>query len=307
MKISCLQRYLRTAFPAAIVDLVSQIAYLTETVAWLSWIDKPPNSVLGLIQGVFPPLGLEILMALLPVILRAFAKLQENHTGMATEGAIQGIPIVDSTARQKFTRATQLARMKWGTFFAVYTNLACIRIIYSIISPLILIFNVCTFSLFWMVYRYTLLCVRSFRFDTRGLLFHRAVNQLFTGIYVMGVCLIGLFFLVRGTEDSVTCFLQGIIVIVVTIFTVLYQYTLNSAFGPKLAYLPITLEDDAILRGREFANDNERRRLLASGNIVPEEQDGDDLNEVLAELEKRERRMDQRVDEIGTRKICSVC
>ncbi|PWW78639.1 DUF221-domain-containing protein [Tuber magnatum] len=331
------------AFPAAIVDLVSQIDYLTETVPWLSWIDKLPNTVLGLIQGVFPPLGLEILMALLPAILRAFAKLQENHTGMATEGAIQGIilsgittifqqladniasapsilaqnlpkasyffsylPIVDSTARQKFTRATQRAQMKWGTFFPVYTNLACVRIIYSIISPLTLIFNVCTFSLFWMVYRYTLLCIRSFRFDTRGLLFPRAVNQLFTGIYVMEVCLIGLFFLVRGTEDSVSCFLQGIIVSAVTIFTVLYQYTLNSAFGPMLTYLPITLEDDTILRGGEFANDNERRRLLASGNIVPEEQQGDDLNEVLAELEKQERRMDQRVDEIGTRKICSV-
>ncbi|KAG0130308.1 hypothetical protein HOY82DRAFT_649638 [Tuber indicum] len=122
----------------------------------------------------------------------------------------------------------------------------------------------------------------------------------------MGVCLIGLFFIVRGTEDSVACFLQGIIVNVVTIFTVLYQYTLNSAFGPKLTYLPITLEDDTILRGGEFANDNERRRLLASGNIVPEEQEGDNLNEVLAELEKRERRMDQRVDAIGTRKIYSV-
>jgi len=74
------------AFPGAIVDLVSQIDYLTETVAWLSWIDKLPNSVLGLIQGAFPPLDLEILMVLLLAILRAFVKLQENHTGMATEG-----------------------------------------------------------------------------------------------------------------------------------------------------------------------------------------------------------------------------
>ncbi|KAG0644890.1 hypothetical protein HOY80DRAFT_877887 [Tuber brumale] len=397
MKISWWQRYLRIAgitvatgglvigwaFPVAIVGLVSQIDYLTETIPWLRWIDKLPNSVLGLIQGVLPPLGLAILMALLPIILRTFAKLQGNHTGMAIERAVQGMyfaflfiqiflvvsissgittvfqqladniasapailaqnlpkasnfffsylllqaftvsggailqigtlfvqfilgPIVDSTARQKFTRATELAQMKWGTFFPVYTNLACIGIIYSIISPLILIFNICTFSLFWMVYRYNLLYVHNFRFDTGGLLFPRAVNQLFTGIYVMEVCLIGLFFLVRDTEDRVACFPQAIIMIVVTILTILYQYTLNSAFGPLLTYLPITLEDDAVLRDEAFAKDNERRRLLTSGNIVPEEQEGDDLNEVLAEREKRERRMDRRADEIEMRNIQNV-
>ncbi|PWW77382.1 DUF221-domain-containing protein [Tuber magnatum] len=397
MKISWWQRYLRIAgitvatggliigwaFPVAIVGLVSQIHYLTETIPWLGWIDRLPDSVLGLIQGVLPPLGLAILMALLPIILRVFAKLQGNHTGMAIERAVQGMyfaflfiqiflvvsissgittvfqqladniasapsilaqnlpkasnfffsylllqaftvsggailqiatlfvqfilsPIVDSTARQKFTRATELAQMKWGTFFPVYTNLACIGIIYSIISPLILVFNICTFSLFWMVYRYNLLYVHNFRFDTGGLLFPRAVNQLFTGIYVMEVCLIGLFFLVRDTEGHVACFPQAIIMIVVTIFTVLYQYTLNSAFGPLLTYLPITLEDDAVLRDEAFAKDNERRRLLTSGNIVPEEQEGDDLNEVLAEREKREERMDQHAGAIEMRNIRNV-
>ncbi|RPB00657.1 DUF221-domain-containing protein [Choiromyces venosus 120613-1] len=396
MKISWWQRYLRIvgitvatggliigwAFPVAVVGLVSQIDYLTQTIPWLKWVDKLPNSVLGLIQGVLPPLGLAILMALLPIILRAFARLQGNHTGMAIERAVQGMyfaflfiqiflvvsissgittvfqkladniasapsilaqnlpkasnfffsylllqaftvsggailqigtlfvqfilsPILDSTARQKFTRATELVQMKWGTFFPVYTNLACIGIIYSIISPLILVFNICTFSLFWMVYRYNLLYVHNFRFDTGGLLFPRAINQLFTGIYVMEICLIGLFFLVRDVQGRVACFPQAIIMIVVTIFTVLYQYTLNSAFGPLLTYLPITLEDDAVLRDEAFARDNENRRLLASGNIVPEEQEGDDLNEVLAEREKRERRVEH-VEEIEMRNIQNV-
>jgi len=360
MKISWWQRYLRVAgitvatgalvigwaFPVAVVGLVSQIDYLTETISWLRWIEKLPNSVLGLIQGVLPPLGLAILMALLPIILRTFAKLQGNHTGMAIERAVQGMyfaflfiqiflvvsissgittvfqqladniasapailaqnlpkasnfffsylllqaftvsggailqigtlfvqfilsPIVDSTARQKFTRATELAQTKWGTFFPVYTNLACIGIIYSIISPLILVFNICTFSLFWMVYRYNLLYVHNFRFDTGGLLFPRAINQLFTGIYVMEVCLIGLFFLVRDAKGGVACFPQAIIMIIVTIFTILYQYTLNSAFGPLLTYLPITLEDDAVLRDEAFAKDNEKRRLLVEEGECP--------------------------------------
>lgn len=84
MKISWWQRYLRIfavtiavggliigwAFPVAIVGLVSQIDYLTGVVPWLSWINKLPNSVVGLIQGILPPVGLAILIALLPIILR---------------------------------------------------------------------------------------------------------------------------------------------------------------------------------------------------------------------------------------------
>lgn len=380
MKIPWWQRYLRIAgitvatgaliigwaFPVALVGLISQIDYLTSVFKWLSWVDRLPHAVLGLIQGVLPPLGLAILMAILPIILRAFAKLQGNHTGMAVERAVQGMyfaflfiqiflvvsissgittvakqltdnigsapailaqnlpkasnfffsyillqaftvsgaailqigtlaiqfilsPIMDTTARQKFSRATTLMEMKWGTFFPVYTNLACIGIVYSVISPLIMVFNICTFSLFWLVYRYNLLYVNNFRYDTGGLLFPRAINQLFTGIYVMEICLIGLFFLVRDAQDQVACFPQAITMIVVTILTVIYQYTLNSAFGPLFKYLPITLEADAITTDKKFAKEIESRRLLRTGNIVPEEEEGDDLNDVLAEREKRER------------------
>lgn len=35
-------------------------------------------------------------------------------------------PIMDNTARQKWRRQTTLPNMQWGTFFPVYTNLACI-------------------------------------------------------------------------------------------------------------------------------------------------------------------------------------
>src|SRR5690606_23674877 len=112
-------------------------------------------------------------------------------------------------------------------FFPIYTNLACIGLVYSVISPLILIFNIFTFSLFWVVYRYNLLFVNNFRFDTGGILFPRAVNQLFTGLYVMEVCLVGLFFLVRDANGNVACFPQAIIMIILAVLTMVFQYTLN--------------------------------------------------------------------------------
>lgn len=210
-------------------------------------------------------------------------------------------PIMDSTAREKFTRATSLMEIKYGTFFPVYTNLACIGIVYSVISPLILVFNILTFSLFWMVYRYNMLYVNNFRFDTGGLLFPRAINQLFVGLYVMEVCLIGLFFLVRDAQNEVACFPQGIIMVIVLGFTVLYQYTLNSAFGPLLTYLPITLEDNAVIADEKFARENDERRRL--NHIVPEEEEGDDLNEVLETREKREQARDRLAEDIEMEEI----
>lgn len=46
-----------------------------------------------------------------------------------TMGLIQWFvlaPLLDKTARQKWHRQTNLPNMQWGTFFPVYTNLACI-------------------------------------------------------------------------------------------------------------------------------------------------------------------------------------
>ncbi|KAI7636604.1 DUF221-domain-containing protein, partial [Hortaea werneckii] len=66
-------------------------------------------------------------------------------------------PLLDSTPRQKWTRQTTLNKVQWGTFFPPFANFAVIGIIYSIIAPLILVFMLIIFSLFWIVYRYNVL------------------------------------------------------------------------------------------------------------------------------------------------------
>ncbi|KAJ5543541.1 hypothetical protein N7461_009544 [Penicillium sp. DV-2018c] len=194
-------------------------------------------------------------------------------------------PIMDSTARKKWARTTNLNQMQWGTFFPVYTVLASIGLIYSVVAPLILVFNIITFSLFWFVYRYNTLYVTKFRFDTGGLLFPRAINQLFTGVYVMEVCLIGLFFLVRDENNDVACKGQAICMIVVLILTAGYQILLNEAFSPLIRYLPITLEDDAIRRDHEF-----RRAQLARLGLPNDDEDEDDVEHSFAEREAQEHR-----------------
>jgi len=193
-------------------------------------------------------------------------------------------PILDSTARAKFKRQTDLSNIQWGTFFPVYTNLACIGLIYSVISPLILLFNIVTFSLFWFVYRYNTLYVTRFTRDTGGLLYPNAINFTFVGIYVMEIALIGMFFLVRDETGQVSCAGQGIGTVVMMILTAGYQWLLNNAFSPLFRYLPITLEDDAVRRDEEFA-----RAMMQKQGVIEDEEDGIDIEDQLEQREHDER------------------
>lgn len=201
-------------------------------------------------------------------------------------------PILDSTARAKFKRQTDLSNIQWGTFFPVYTNLACIGLIYSVISPLILLFNIITFSLFWFVYRYNTLYVTRFTRDTGGLLYPNAINFTFVGIYVMEIALIGMFFLVRDETGQVSCAGQGIGTIVMLILTAGYQLLLNNAFSPLFRYLPITLEDDAVRRDEEFA-----RAMQQKHGVIDDEVEGVDIEDQLEQREHDERDDDRNEQE----------
>lgn len=146
-----------------------------------------------------------------------------------------------------------------------------------------MVFNIITFGLFWVVYRYQTLYVNRYRIDTGGLLFPKAINQLFTGLYVMELCLTGLFFLNEDAQQKQTTIPQAIIMIVTIFMTVGYQLFLNSVFGPLFQYIPITMEDDAVRRDEEFARAQDKHF-----NLAEEEHEGDNLTQVLEDRERRE-------------------
>ncbi|KAI9727187.1 MAG: hypothetical protein M1834_008495 [Cirrosporium novae-zelandiae] len=152
-------------------------------------------------------------------------------------------PFCDKTARQKAMRLIHLPTIQEGTFLPVYTNLACIGIIYAVIAPLILIFDVLVFIIFLAVYRHNMLRVTVFQADTSGLLYPRALMQLFTGIYVMELCLIGLFFLVRDSDGNIVCIGQASLMIFATLSTMLFHMKLRKIYKPLLKLLPLRVEE----------------------------------------------------------------
>jgi hypothetical protein len=179
--------------------------------------------------------------------------------------------IIDSTARNKWQRNTQLNSVKWGHMFPIYTNFGCIALIYSVIAPLISIFAIITFSLLWVAQKYCLVYVVRAGVDTGGLLYQRAINQLFTGLYVMELCLVGLFIIQANTEAAGST-ARAVIMFVCLLLTILFQVLMNRNFSPLANYLPITIEDEAAIRDRVFEEEQRRRFGAAEDTEV----DGDE-------------------------------
>ncbi|KAK6461434.1 hypothetical protein DFJ63DRAFT_314067 [Scheffersomyces coipomensis] len=139
---------------------------------------------------------------------------------------------LDSTVRKKWTRFSGLGAVAWGTTFPIFTNLASIALIYSIIAPMILLFACVAFFLVFIAYAHNLTYIFIESPDTRGLHYPIALFQIFTGIYIGQVCLLGIFAVGKGWGPIV---LQ-VIGILATIF---FHIHLKEAFDPLLGVIPI--------------------------------------------------------------------
>jgi hypothetical protein len=145
--------------------------------------------------------------------------------------------LFDKTPRKKWSRWMKLTSVGWGTLFPIYTNLLVIAITYSIIAPLVLLFATIGLSIFWIAFKYNMLYCYEPTVDTMGRIYPRAVLHLFTGVYLLEVCMIGLLAISKA-------FGPFVLMIITLIFTVLYHIALVTAFGPVIDFLPRNLEEE---------------------------------------------------------------
>ncbi|KAL9082523.1 MAG: hypothetical protein Q9159_006349 [Coniocarpon cinnabarinum] len=312
--------------PVAAIGAISNITLLTERWHWLSFLNKLPTFLSGIVDGLLPVILLSVLMMLLPMFLRFCARFAGAATLAEVEYRVQnyyfafyviqvffiesiasgsfksllkileqpskapgylaqGLPgasnfyisyfilqglgvvsgmlvaigglivfivlskLLDSTPRKMYTRWRNLSPLGLGTVYPIFTGLFVIALAYSIIAPLVLGFACIGLYLFYLAYRYNFLYKNGAGYDTKGLMYPRALQQLFVGLYFAQVAIIGIFAIGVGSAPA---YAVGplVMMILMLIFTALYHITLNSALKPLLTYLPKTLE-------------SEERRLLA--------------------------------------------
>ncbi|TAQ84055.1 hypothetical protein B7494_g7621 [Chlorociboria aeruginascens] len=106
------------AIPVAVVGLISNVTYL-EKFSFLTWLEKIPTIIMGVVSGLLPAVALSILMSLVPVIMRLCAKLS-------------GEP---SLARvELFTQNAYFAFQVIQVFLIMTVSSAASSILYSIIK-----------------------------------------------------------------------------------------------------------------------------------------------------------------------------
>lgn len=99
-------------------------------------------------------------------------------------------------------------------------------------------------GLFYLAYRYNVLFVTDTNIDTRGLIYPRALKQLFTGIYLAEICMVGMFAISKAVGPA-------ILMAVFLIFTILFHLTISKALDPLLYDLPRTLGvEEELLQAR---------------------------------------------------------
>jgi calcium permeable stress-gated cation channel len=158
----------------------------------------------------------------------------------------------DNTPDEVFTKLSFTWRTRIGSNIPWYTTFAVIGLVYSIIAPLMLLFMLITFSLFYVVLKNNILYViRTGDVDSGGVWLPSAINQTFTGLYFMEVCMIGLFFLVRDAQNQVACEAQGIIMSIAFVLTIMYQIWLSLHFNGLFRYAPIQLVSEPLLEDNQ--------------------------------------------------------
>ena len=124
-----------------------------------------------------------------------------------------------------------------------------VAICYSCIAPLVTGFAAIGLFFFYFAYRYNFLFVYDTGVDMKGAGYPRALQQLFVGLYIAEICLLGLFATRLNSVGSIGPF---VLMIILVVFTALYHVSLNAALTPLINYLPKTLEAE------------ERQALLSS-------------------------------------------
>ncbi|KAJ0115411.1 phosphate metabolism protein 7 [Diaporthe amygdali] len=168
---------------------------------------------------------------------------------------------IAGTPRALYNKWANLSAISWGSTLPVYTNITVIAITYAAIAPLVLGWATIGMALFYFAWRYNVLFVTDTQVDTRGLIYPRALKQLFVGVYLSELCLIGLF----GASVAIG---PLVLMIAFLVFTVLFHLSLNQALDPLLYNLPQSLmaEEEQRRAGLEATVSNEKAVANGSGS-----------------------------------------
>lgn len=172
-------------------------------------------------------------------------------------------PFVDTTPRLKRQRLLDLPKIHWGSIYPLISVYGSIGITYSVISPILSLLMIFIFLLFLLYYKYALheVYLNENESETYGKMYPRALFQLYTGVYCLEFCMIGLFFALKNSKGECPMKFQGLVMIFVLLLTIFGHFLVRKRFGQHFKYVPVLKETDEIAVPNESEEQNDTSYL----------------------------------------------
>lgn len=174
--------------------------------------------------------------------------------------------VLDKTPRQKWNREVLLSSPSWGVMYGSFGLFTVIMLCYAIIAPIIIVFTSIAFILIAIAQMYSLVYVSGHTFDNRGRNYPLALFEVFVGVYLAEICLIGLFVM----QKNWPCVVLESIWLALTVLAHLY---LRRQFEPILDTVPL-----GVITGAYPQSDLGRSEIKEVGKTYLNEDGSVDLN-----------------------------
>lgn len=124
------------------------------------------------------------------------------------------------------------------------------------------------FSIILVAFQYNLTYVVRPRYRHGGQLYPTALEQLFTGLYVLELCCAGLFLLNRGGNNVFSCIGQAVITIVTLGCTAIFQFFLRQGFRPLLSQKPFAPAQQDYCGAKSSLDEPDRSKSAADDSAL---------------------------------------
>ncbi|KAF8070342.1 DUF221 family protein [Lyophyllum atratum] len=196
------------------------------------------------------------------------------------------------TPRQAYGVTFLMPSADFGIVLPRLSLLATIAFAYSVLSPLINLLALISFSMFYLAWKFLLTQVfdQPDERETGGLYFPMAMSNLFVGLYIEQICLACLFFL-KVEREKGSAIAEGILMLALVAITLTAQLFLNHSFSPITNYLPMSLAT------KKMAKRYERKIEGQSGLVSAEDEIDLFSREQIRSIRKRIKKTTKKLDD----------
>ncbi|EIE84318.1 hypothetical protein RO3G_09028 [Rhizopus delemar RA 99-880] len=237
--------------PCSYLSALTSTKSLKAFFPWLLKLAEKSKIVNQIVAGFLPTLGVVLFFSVLPLIFNSLSVIEGFTTRSESEEScfancpiqlLQIGPILVQNFYCLFLCKTprdfaevyvpRMYNFGWGYPIPVF--IFVVVLVYSTISPLILVFGVIYFALTYLVCKYQLLYVYFHSYEVAGRMWPMVFSRIIIALIIFELTSAGLFTLNKSFTLSALC-------VPLLIMTVVYKVVMDKAYQKSTQFLPLQL------------------------------------------------------------------